>query len=229
MFHWLLHTDGGLLVRVAIGAAVFAVLAIVDLRRNGSAATRWREYVVLLIAVAAAMIYGAVNDQITATISWEYFYYGKELKQVLGPVIPPDMSRLRWEAAKVGMRATWTVGLILGVVLLIANNPLRGLPRLRFRELIRALTLILFIAAAMGALGGALGCCGLLRHASPDFEDMWQTGYYRPGRFMCTWGIHLGGYLGGFVGTAIAAIRVIRERLRLHITVSSAPSYTTSQ
>src|SRR3954451_22383096 len=154
MLHWLLHTDAGLFTRIAIGAAIFICLAIVDLRRNGRAATRWREYGVLLVAVAAAMLYGAINDQITAMISWEYFYYGKELHRVLGPATPPDMNQLRWEAAKVGVRATWTAGLIFGVVLLIANNPLRGLPRLRYRELLRTLPIILAFAATLGALGG---------------------------------------------------------------------------
>jgi hypothetical protein len=89
---------------------------------------------VLAAAVGAAMLYGIVNDQITSTISWEYFYYGKELDKMLGPQTPPQQWPLRWEAAKVGMKATWTAGLIFGVVLLLANNPFRTLPRLKNRE-----------------------------------------------------------------------------------------------
>ncbi|HSV15434.1 MAG TPA: hypothetical protein VLI90_14335 [Tepidisphaeraceae bacterium] len=214
MLHWLLHTDAGLFTRIAIGAAIFGVLAFVDFRKNGRSATRWREYGVLLIAVAAAVVYGAINDQITAMISWEYFYYGKELHRVLGDATPPEMSRLRWEAAKVGVRATWTAGLIFGVVLLIANNPLRGLPRLRNRELLRILPVILLFAIVCGAIGGVLGYYGALRHMAADFEDMWRTNYFRPRRFMCTWGVHLGGYVGGFLGAASAAIWIVRTRVR---------------
>jgi hypothetical protein len=74
--YWLIHTDGGLLTRILAGTAIFAVLALIDLRKNGRSATRWREYSVLLIAVLAALVYGAINDQITVTISPEYFLYG---------------------------------------------------------------------------------------------------------------------------------------------------------
>jgi len=107
--YWLIHSDGGLAVRIAMGVAVLAWLAIVDLRRHGRAATRWREYFVLAACAAAAMIYGAINDQITSSISWEYFYYGKELDKVLGPAAPPAGAALHWEAAKVGVNPTSAV------------------------------------------------------------------------------------------------------------------------
>src|SRR5436190_9095757 len=79
-----------LAARIAAGVLVFAALAIWDWRRHGAAATRWREYCFLLITIVAAMIYGIINDQITSRISWEYFYYGKELQQILGARTPPD-------------------------------------------------------------------------------------------------------------------------------------------
>ena len=101
-------------IRIAIGGAIFLTLALIDLHRNRSQARRWREYTFLLAVTAIAMAYGAINDQITSAISWEYFYYGKELSLVLGAQTPPDRGAMRWEAAKVGMKATWSVGLILG-------------------------------------------------------------------------------------------------------------------
>jgi hypothetical protein len=188
VLHWLLHTDAGLLTRIAIGSAIFAVLAAVELRHRGRTATRWREYSVLLIAVAAAVIYGAINDQVTATISWEYFYYGKEIDKILGPQVPPEMGRLRWEAAKVGIKATWTAGLIFGVVLLVANNPSHRWPRLRNHELVRLLPIVLLVAAGFGVAGGALGYLGAFTHWSADFEDMTRANVFRPRRFMCTMG-----------------------------------------
>lgn len=51
-WNWLLHTDAGLLARIGAGAAIFIVLAIVDLRRNGQQARRWREYLFLLSCVS---------------------------------------------------------------------------------------------------------------------------------------------------------------------------------
>ena len=209
-FHWLVHTDGGLLVRILIGCAIFAALALVDLRRNGRAATRWREYSVLLIAVAAALLYGAINDQITVTISPEYFLYGKELSKAIGD--NPPMGQLRWEAAKVGLKATWSAGLIFGVVLLLANNPLRSVPRLRNRQLVMYLPLILLTAAACGVVGGLLGYHGYLARLDSDFADMVAVNLYRPQRFMSTWGVHLGGYVGGLVGTIAAVAGIVFQR-----------------
>lgn len=209
---WLLHSDAGLLLRIALGVCIFAVLAIVDLRKNGKAATRWREYAFLLAAVFVAMVYGILNDQITSRISWEYFYYGKELDKVLGPTTPPAAAALHWEAAKVGVKATWSAGLVFGVALLLANNPRKNLPRLSNQRLLIYLALIALTAAICGLVFGILGYKGWLNFLSPDFQDMTRADIFRPRRFICTWGVHLGGYLGGFFGTIGAVILVFRRR-----------------
>jgi hypothetical protein len=224
MIQWLVHTDAGLLARILAGVAIFAALAITDLRRHGRSARRWREYGVLLAAVAAALLYGVINDQITCTISPEYFFYGKEIYKTIGTAWPPDMSALRWQAVLVGVKATWSAGLIFGVILLLANNPFRDWPRLRNRDLLRFLPLILGVAALLGILGGILGCFGFLTHLSADFEDLTRANIFRPRRFLCTWGIHLGGYIGGLVGTIIATGLVIhRRRLVAHPTPRETP------
>jgi hypothetical protein len=209
---WLLHSDGGLLLRIVVGCCIFAALGITDLVRHGRAATRWREYLVLLAAVAAALVYGALNDQITSAISWEYFYYGKELDKVLGPSVPPTGWNFHWEVAKVGLKATWSAGLIFGVALLLANNPIGDLPRLRNRDLLGMLPIIVLTAAGLGIVGGILGFKGFLTSPSADFQEMVKTDLFRPQRFMCTWGVHLGGYVGGFAGTLIAVGIIIRRR-----------------
>jgi hypothetical protein len=214
VLRWLVETDAGLLTRIAVGVCIFAVLGIVDWRRNGPRATRWREYGVLFITVAAACAYGAINDQITSRISWEYFYYDKELDKVLGPQVPPDAGALHWEAAKVGLKATWSAGLILGVALLLANNPRKGVPRLRNRELVARLPMMFAVAAGLGAIFGWLGYEGWLTNLSGEFQDAVKTNLFRPQRLMCTWGIHLGGYIGALVGTIMACVKVMQLRLR---------------
>jgi hypothetical protein len=210
--HWLLHTDAGLLIRILVGSAIFAWLAIADIRKHGKGATRFREYAVLLAAVGTALLYGAINDQVTVTLSPEYFLNGKELDKVLGD--HPPMDRLRWEAAKVGLKATWTVGLIFGVVLLIGNNPIGTLPRLRNRELLVYLPGIVLVAVVLGAVGGWLGYHGYLTGLDSDFASMVDANVYRPKRFMSAWGVHLGGYIGGAVGTMAAVALVLVRRYR---------------
>src|SRR5437762_121034 len=106
MWTWLTQTDAGLAVRIAAGVLIFTSLALVDLRRNGPGATRWREYLFLLFCVTAAMFYGIANDLITSSISWEYFAYGKGLADTLGN--SPDPLKLHLAAMVIGMKATWT-------------------------------------------------------------------------------------------------------------------------
>jgi hypothetical protein len=203
-------------IRVAIGLSIFAVQAIVDLRRNGSSARRWREYCFLAAVVGIAMMYGIVNDQITSAISWEYFYYGKELCLVLGAQTPPDRAAMRWEAAKVGMKATWSAGLILGALMLIANNPSRTRPQLSFARLFMFVPGVLLFTAMMGVLLAWVGSRGGLNWCSNDFRLMAQTNLFRPSHFMTAWGANLGGYLGALVGSLFALWRVwaCRSRLR---------------
>jgi hypothetical protein len=201
-------------MRLCVGCCIFACLAIIDLRRNGRSARRWREYAFLLAAVAVAMVYGVVNDQITSAISWEYFYYGKELSTVLGPMTPPDRAALGWEAAKVGVHSTWSMGLLLGAALLIANNPRKGRPPLAFRRLLGLLPGILLLTVSCGIALGLAGFFGLLNWCSADFRVMARSGLFRPSQFMATWGAHLGGYIGGLIGGTLAVMRVLALRRR---------------
>ena len=209
---WLIHSEGGLLLRVTLGVLIFAALALADLKRNGSQARRWREYLFLLFCVVVALLYGILNDQLTVSLSWEYFYYGKSLDSVLGPQIPPAEFPLRWEAAKVGMKATWSAGLILGVVLLLANNPRKHSPALPFTRLYRLLPLLLLLPVLMAATLGLLGYLGGLTWANSDFPLLLKDNLWRPYHFMAVYGIHLGGYIGGGLAAILAAILIRLEQ-----------------
>ena len=209
---WLIHSDAGLWVRIGIGAAIFAVLAMVDWRRSGREARRWREYLFLLACVALALAYGAINDQLTVGISWEYFFYGKGLDHVMGGPTPPPQWPLRWEAAKVGLKATWSAGLLLGVAMLMANNPRKNRPVLPFGRLFALMPWMLALTVAMAGIFGCLGHQGLLNWLSEDLGAIWHGGLFRPARFMTVYGIHLGGYVGGALATAWAVMAIRRQR-----------------
>lgn len=51
IWKWWFVSDAGLAARIGIGAAIFAILAAVDLWRKGRRARRWREYLFLVAAV----------------------------------------------------------------------------------------------------------------------------------------------------------------------------------
>ena len=202
---WLVSSDAGLLVRVAAGVAVLTGLAAWELHRKGRQARRWREYVYLAAAAGVATAYGMLNDQITVTVSWEYFYFGKGLEDAMGPGLPPAMGALRWEALKLGAKAAWTVGLILGVVILIANNPRPGRASVPYRTLYRLILWPLAGAAGCAVVAGVAGYAGAF---AALFSPIVVNDLWRPSRFMCAWGMHLGGYLGAAVGGVGAVWRV---------------------
>jgi hypothetical protein len=198
--------------RIVVGIAILAILAIVNIRRRGREATRWREYCFLFLCVGAAMVYGAVNDQITSRISWEYFYYGKELAPRLGPQTPPDGAALSWQAARIGAEATWSAGLIIGTAMLIANNPSLRRGRLSYLRLAARLPNFVGITVVFAGLFGAAGWNFWLNWMAEDFRELAQTDLWRPHRFMMVYGIHLGGYVGGAVATIYNARKVFRMR-----------------
>ncbi len=208
---WITSTDAGLFARIGAGALVFLVLAVADLRRNGRKATRWREYTFLLFSVSVALTYGLVNDEATVRISPEYFLYGKGLASL----VDGHPERLPWEAAKVGLKATWTVGLLVGVAMLLANNPDASRPQLPFQRLAKLMPGVIAGAAASALVLGATGYMGGLSYFSEDFREMVRRDEFRPYRFMTVYGIHLGGYIGGLTGTVIAVLSIRRGRHRL--------------
>lgn len=211
-WEWWLRSDSGLLARVLIGIGLFAILAIIDLSRRGRQSTRWREYVFLALAAAVAMGYGALNDRIASDISWEYFYYGKGLDQRLGPRVPPERSALHREAVRLGLKATWTAGLVAGVALLIANNPRPGRRQLRYRTLASLLFAVVLTAAAFAAVGAFLGRYELLTWTNSDLRALVREDLFRPRQFLTVYGQNLGGYAGGLLGTAAAAVWIVRTR-----------------
>jgi hypothetical protein len=191
-------------------------MGIVDWWKRGKQATRWREYLFLIGITGVVMGYGVVNDQVTSAISWEYFYYGKGLDGVLGERVPPEGWALHWEAGKVGLKATWSAGLVVGVGLLIANNPWRGRRRLGYRELWGRVPMMLGVTAVVAVVFGVLGYAGVFAWWSEDFRQMLARDEFRPRRFMMVFGIHLGGYVGGLVGMLVAAGSIVWERRRLN-------------
>lgn len=201
--------------RLAAGAMILLALALHDLHRRGHQATRWREYLFLLLCAAAAMVYGIINDLITSTISWEYFWHVKGLYAVLQREPAAEPVAFRLHVIKIALQATWWVGLLAGVLLLIANNPMRGRgwPRLSYGRLIRVLGIVFVCAAGLAVIGGIAGYAGAFSFIE-SFAELVREDALRPYRLMAAWGAHLGGYVGAGIGIVIAAARIIIERRR---------------
>lgn len=208
-----LTSDTSLAIRVVVGVAIFATLAIVDYRRNGPAATRWREYAFLLICVALAIAYGIANDLITSRISVEYFLYFKGVAERVAVEVAasPEQHRaaLDIQAVRIGTLATWSVGLIAGAAMLVTNT-VGEWPTLRMRRLLPIVPVIFAFAILDAVLFGWLGWNDRLPWIRENFADESM----RPQHLRCVYAIHLGGYMGGGIGTIVACalIAILRRR-----------------
>lgn len=214
MLQWFI-SPSALPCRLAVGVLILLALALHDLHRRGRQATRWREYFFLLICTAAAMVYGVINDLITSTISWEYFWHFKGLYRVIerDPRHAPGPFRL--QVLKIALQATWWVGLLAGVVLLLANNPLRSWPRLTYRRLAGNMLIIFACAAGLAVIGGLVGHTGVFARFIETFRVIQQAEGLRPNRLMAAWGVHFGGYLGAALGAVLAVSNILFARRRL--------------
>ena len=187
--------------RVMLGVLFFIILGLVDYWRHPSNPRRAKEYLFLFSCAGIAMAYGVVHDFVTYHISPDYFIWGKGIESAV--------DGFNLDVVKLALMAAWSAGLIAGVVLLIANNPRRGQPQLSYPAL---------YSQGLVPLGGSMvfgGTFGLLCFAfALRFSDYLPNLQDSPAerRFMTTWGIHVGSYLGGAVGLILAAVRITRRR-----------------
>ena len=200
-WHWLWLTGGGLAVRIAAGGSLLAGFLIVDLLRCGRQSRRLREYAFLLVGLAGAMAYGLANDMVTVTISPEYFIAHEKLTD--------DTVNVRAVAAVVGLKATWSIGLVLAAALLFANSVRRGWPPLPFRRLYARLLYVAVAAAGAAALGGAAAYSRLF--------DPWLgiSGSSGVRAVMCVYCAHTGAYAGGAIAGVWSVVSVVLGRRKL--------------
>lgn len=181
--------------------------------------TRFAPVVWLPLAMVAATLYGILNDQITVTLSPEYFSVFKrrqfwELLQAEGLTNAPA----RLQAVVIGAAATWWFGFLLGIFVGVAGVVGRS-PRLTTRDFLKAVGLVMLIAASTSLAFGAVGYAqGPVRHggntASIDAAWPFLQGIRETRRAFAVGMWHNGAYLGGLIGTILACFRVRRWRLR---------------
>lgn len=103
--------------------------------------------VAILTSVLLAGLYGILHDQITLSVSEEYFSKFKYRQFHIGAAVP-----FRLGAIVIGFKATWWTGIIIGLGI--------GIPSLRFAlskeryKIFRKALLINFSVAALAGLAG---------------------------------------------------------------------------
>lgn len=162
----------------------------------------------IFIAILVAGVYGILHDQITYSISPEYF---TKFKYRQFGFEPEWFGGHRATVAAIGFLATWWMGLFIGIPL--------GLLSFIFPDhkiiesvLKRSLLLVLFIAAIAGIIGFLYGNFFLVK----DSVSWWlPDNLIDKSSFIVVGSIHNSSYLGGIIGLLSAFIYIIVQKIRL--------------
>jgi hypothetical protein len=182
-----------------LGLAVGAALVTYDVRKHPENPSRAKEYAFLAYTTMAAILYGVVHDQVTATLSPEYF--------VLGKGLAGDPLTFRWAVAKLAARASFGMGLLTGASLLVANQSRRS-ARLGYRDLVLASLVPLASAVVFAVAFGAVNA--FLELGATTAREFVDDDRVRP--FVVVWAVHAGSYAGALAGVIAAVVRVTVRR-----------------
>jgi len=164
-----------------------------------------------LLGSLLAGIYGVLHDQITYTISPEYF---TRLKFDQFDYARPGEDAPRLFAGRIGFLATWWVGGMTAWILCRVSlfNEKRIAP---FREMAPAFGIV-FLVSFLTALGG--WGWGLWRRGT-GYGESWldltrSLGVVDTPAFMSVAYIHNSSYLGGVIGSILSIVFLARARRR---------------
>jgi hypothetical protein len=158
---------------------------------------------IVLMSVAAAVVYGIVQDQINARICVEYFTIGHP--PLFGTEDPTALA-FGW-----GILARWWVGVLLGVPLTWVARP-----KLSARDLVKPLLPL------MGGVGMVACVAGSIGYYASKYGWVWLVGPLasrvppeKHTAFVADLWAHGAAYLAGFVGGIGVCVWTWKRRNRL--------------
>jgi len=175
----------------------------------------------LLIAPFIGGIYGIIHDQITYTISPEYYTKFKFIQfgladwgmgQNIGTQETPEikLNRPRLGASIVGFLATWWVGMFIGIILgLIGLIHKNG--KEMFKITMKACVLTIIIALVTGLIGLVYGKMVLANNPPNWFLP---DNLSHQANFISVGSMHNFSYLGGLIGMIVGITYSIRKRFK---------------
>ncbi len=166
--------------------------------------------VLFVIACIFAGVYGAVHNQISYTVSPEYFTQFKFLQFRIAQSCPERLG-----AAIVGWRAAWWMGIVIGAVLIplglvIPGNANYFWAIIRVFGVVVLTTLTVGIAALLVALVAVnTETAGDIARYGNDIRD--DVAFVRASI------MHDFSYLGGLVGIVTGSVSIFWQRRRLRV------------
>jgi hypothetical protein len=173
--------------------------------------------ILLLIAVLLAGVYGAVHNQLSYSVSPEYFHDFKFLQFRI-----PQNLQGRVGASLVGWCASWWMGVVIGLpVLVMGGFVLKA--ETYFRHCLTAMGVVIGTTLTIGLLGLltatlAVDDASLLDYWFPEgVED--RIAFARAGV------MHDASYLGGILGIGTGMAYLWRMRLNEKAAVQKTPTH----
>lgn len=174
---------------------------------------------IILLCVAAAVVYGICHDQVTARVCVEYFTVGH--KRIF-PTESPTLLALGF-----GIVATWWVGAILGVAAALACRA-GSWPKLEVGHLTRPLACLLTVMAVASILalvtGYQLGQGGGFVLPEPLGSRVAEDRHHL---FFADSLAHLAAYGVGVIGGTMICVVALLRRCRAARAAASADDETT--
>jgi len=159
-----------------------------------------------VIACIASGVFGAIHNQVSYTVSPEYFTKFKFEQFAIGPSVSG-----RQGAAIVGWHASWWMGIVIGIFLIPFGLLIRS-TRAYFLWMLRVFGLVLAITASLGLI--SLMFSWMVPPAVPTEEYLFHgTPILDPASFLRAGRMHNASYLGGLIGTVVGMISILRRFL----------------
>ena len=170
----------------------------------------------ILIAFIAALtggIYGAIHDQLTYTISPEYYTKFKFIQfELVDEGIETPIPNPRIWVAVVGVLATWWMGVLIGIIL-----GLVGLSHTNWhtmlRVTLRAFVITTIIAFVIGIIGLIYGRLFLANDPIESFSNWFIPDNIIDFKsFVMVGSMHNFSYAGGIIGLVVGIVYSLGQR-----------------
>lgn len=176
--------------------------------------------IIIFLAPIIGGIYGIIHDQLTYTISPEYYtkfkFYQFGFMDIGNEAIFPNP---RVQVAALGFLATWWMGIPIGIILAFVALSLPSGSRI-FAVTLRAFLITILVAFITGLIGLLYG---KLRLAKTGVDWWLPENLIDKDNFIAVGSMHNFSYLGGLLGLISGIIYIIKKKKLNHLIQTPSP------